>query len=118
GSATVRRCGRRRELVSEQNGEDRRGVRNQSLRRRSGQWRGPAHRARPVHPTAVRLLRMTDMKRNRVLLAFAIVVAATIGFTLASGRVTAQSKPATLLNVSYDPTRELYQEINAAFAKA
>ncbi|HZC00970.1 MAG TPA: hypothetical protein VE844_06305, partial [Gammaproteobacteria bacterium] len=23
----------------------------------------------------------------------------------------------TLLNVSYDPTRELYQEINAAFAK-
>src|SRR5579871_3173221 len=25
--------------------------------------------------------------------------------------------PAKLLNVSYDPTRELYQEINAAFAK-
>ena len=25
-------------------------------------------------------------------------------------------KPVTLLNVSYDPTRELYQEINAAFA--
>jgi sulfate transport system substrate-binding protein len=25
--------------------------------------------------------------------------------------------PATLLNVSYDPTRELYQEFNAAFAK-
>ena len=24
----------------------------------------------------------------------------------------------TLLNVSYDPTRELYEEINAAFAKA
>jgi len=26
-------------------------------------------------------------------------------------------KPATLLNVSYDPTRELYKEINAAYAK-
>ena len=27
------------------------------------------------------------------------------------------TKPVTLLNVSYDPTRELYQEYNAAFAK-
>src|SRR6266481_6137357 len=27
-----------------------------------------------------------------------------------------QRKPITLLNVSYDPTRELYKEINAAFA--
>jgi sulfate/thiosulfate-binding protein len=27
------------------------------------------------------------------------------------------AKPVTLLNVSYDPTRELYQEYNAAFAK-
>ena len=31
-----------------------------------------------------------------------------------SGNVLAQK---TLLNVSYDPTRELYQEFNAAFAK-
>src|SRR5881296_2721164 len=30
---------------------------------------------------------------------------------------TAAPKPATLLNVSYDPTRELYQEYNGAFAK-
>ncbi len=29
----------------------------------------------------------------------------------------AADKPASLLNVSYDPTRELYQEFNAAFAK-
>ena len=29
----------------------------------------------------------------------------------------AQAKPVTLLNVSYDPTRELYKEINAAYAK-
>src|SRR5678816_2284982 len=28
----------------------------------------------------------------------------------------AQGKPITLLNVSYDPTRELYKEINAAYA--
>ena len=30
---------------------------------------------------------------------------------------SAQGAPVTLLNVSYDPTRELYQDFNAAFAK-
>ena len=30
---------------------------------------------------------------------------------------TIAAKPVTLLNVSYDPTRELYEEYNAAFAK-
>jgi sulfate/thiosulfate transport system substrate-binding protein len=35
--------------------------------------------------------------------------------TLGGPRV-AQGKPITILNVSYDPTRELYREINAAFA--
>ena len=29
----------------------------------------------------------------------------------------ASAKEVKLLNVSYDPTRELYQEINTAFAK-
>ncbi|HIV71051.1 MAG TPA: sulfate transporter subunit, partial [Candidatus Aquabacterium excrementipullorum] len=29
----------------------------------------------------------------------------------------AAAKEVTLLNVSYDPTRELYQEYNAAFSK-
>jgi sulfate transport system substrate-binding protein len=28
------------------------------------------------------------------------------------------AKPVTILNVSYDPTRELYQELNASFARA
>jgi len=43
--------------------------------------------------------------------------------TLAVGLVTLLSalavaaKDITLLNVSYDPTRELYAEVNAAFAK-
>jgi sulfate transport system substrate-binding protein len=35
-------------------------------------------------------------------------------FALAAGLASAQT---TLLNVSYDPTRELYQDFNAAFAK-
>jgi sulfate transport system substrate-binding protein len=47
----------------------------------------------------------------------------TLAFVLAAGLATASSaaaqpKPVTLLNVSYDPTRELYQEVNTAFAKA
>ena len=31
--------------------------------------------------------------------------------------LTAANKPVTLLNVSYDPTREFYQDFNAAFAR-
>ena len=42
------------------------------------------------------------------LLAIIIAVAGVIG---------AQAKEIKLLNVSYDPTRELYQDFNAAFAK-
>jgi len=52
---------------------------------------------------------MASMKR-RLLIAFA---AAAAGLALA-GPVAAQQK---LLNVSYDPTRELYHDINQAFAK-
>jgi sulfate/thiosulfate transport system substrate-binding protein len=51
------------------------------------------------------------MRPNRLLLAFGLAGAASIG-------LAAQSKSTTLLNASYDPTRELYQEINGAFARA
>lgn len=44
-------------------------------------------------------------------LALAVVLAGSAGAALA------QKPPVTLLNVSYDPTRELYVEYNAAFAK-
>ena len=36
---------------------------------------------------------------------------------LPTAAAPAAPAPAQLLNVSYDPTRELYQEINGAFAK-
>ncbi len=36
---------------------------------------------------------------------------------MAGGSALAQGKPVALLNVSYDPTRELYKDINAAYAK-
>jgi sulfate transport system substrate-binding protein len=42
--------------------------------------------------------------------------AAAAGSSLLAGPAAAQ-KAVTLLNVSYDPTRELYKDVNAAFAK-
>ena len=50
------------------------------------------------------------MFRSRAWIALAAVVIFTP--SLAAGQNV------TLLNVSYDPTRELYQDVNAAFAKA
>jgi len=48
------------------------------------------------------------MNRNRFLVGFAAALVAS--------SIAAADKPVTMLNVSYDPTRELYQEVNAAFA--
>src|SRR5438874_4111933 len=47
---------------------------------------------------------------KKVLIAIAFIVPLTI-------QGVAQSSPVTLLNVSYDPTRELYQDYNTAFAR-
>ena len=44
--------------------------------------------------------------------AIALAVVASLGFAALPARADT-----TLLNVSYDPTRELYQQFNAAFAK-
>ncbi|MQQ99576.1 sulfate ABC transporter substrate-binding protein [Glaciimonas soli] len=48
-----------------------------------------------------------------------VVVGSTLLFALAGvvAHSTAQAADFSLLNVSYDPTRELYQEYNKAFAK-
>jgi sulfate/thiosulfate-binding protein len=51
---------------------------------------------------------MTTAQRNRR-------IAATLALAAATG--LAAAKDITLLNVSYDPTREFYQDYNAAFAK-
>jgi sulfate transport system substrate-binding protein len=50
------------------------------------------------------------MKKSRIAQAI-LGIALTVGASLPSWAET------TLLNVSYDPTRELYQDFNAAFAK-
>ena len=43
--------------------------------------------------------------------------ALTLGLALAGSQLALAQSSVTLLNVSYDPTRELYVEFNAAFAK-
>jgi sulfate transport system substrate-binding protein len=43
--------------------------------------------------------------------------ALALGLVLAGGQLAQAQRPVTLLNASYDPTRELYQAFNAAFAK-
>lgn len=53
--------------------------------------------------------------RKLTLLAWVAAVAAII--TASPGRAHAQPKSVELLNVSYDPTRELFREFNEAFAK-
>ena len=40
-----------------------------------------------------------------------------LGAALLLGAPASAGAQTTLLNVSYDPTRELYQDFNAAFAK-
>jgi len=44
-------------------------------------------------------------------------LAATLLLASVAFAPTAFAKDITLLNVSYDPTRELYKDINAAFSK-
>ena len=49
----------------------------------------------------------TSRLLSRTLLALALTASAAVSF----------AKDITLLNVSYDPTRELYADIDAAFPK-
>ena len=54
------------------------------------------------------------MRRSFLLSLVAVAAAALLP---GAASASAQGKPVTLLNVSYDPTRELYVAINDAFAK-
>jgi len=61
-----------------------------------------------------------EQRRFPTLLGAAVVVATAFGLAASMRRAEGAEppKPVTLLNVSYDPTRELYEEVNAAFARA
>ncbi|NDC10707.1 MAG: sulfate transporter subunit, partial [Oxalobacteraceae bacterium] len=57
---------------------------------------------------------MPRISRARRLLTLATISLGVAPFTCG----TAHAREISLLNVSYDPTRELYQDFNKAFAKA
>jgi sulfate/thiosulfate transport system substrate-binding protein len=61
------------------------------------------------------LKRGKPVKKAILVLGLLLVAVASIQFLSMQG--AAQSGPVSLLNVSYDPTRELYQDFNQAFAK-
>ena len=58
-------------------------------------------------------------RRNFINVSSQTVLSLSLGLSLTGAALTSHAQPApvTLLNVSYDPTRELYVEFNAAFAK-
>jgi sulfate/thiosulfate-binding protein len=57
------------------------------------------------------------MTKKRTVTTLGAALAALALGSGCSGSSAAQAGPVTLLNVSYDPTRELYRDFNAAFAK-
>lgn len=57
------------------------------------------------------------MSTRRDFIKIPLAAAAFGALTLNAASARAQKAPVTLLNVSYDPTRELYVEFNQAFAK-
>ena len=61
------------------------------------------------------LKRGKPVKKAILVLGLLLVAVGSIQFLSMQG--AAQSGPVSLLNVSYDPTRELYQDFNQAFAK-
>ena len=56
------------------------------------------------------------MKNRRNFIKFPVALSLLVGFSLGAVPSFA-AEPVTLLNVSYDPTRELYVDYNKAFAK-
>jgi ABC-type sulfate transport system substrate-binding protein len=58
------------------------------------------------------------MSLRRDFIKFPLAAATTPALALCGASALAQPAPVTLLNVSYDPTRELYVEFNAAFAQS
>ncbi|MCL4837154.1 MAG: sulfate ABC transporter substrate-binding protein [Thermoanaerobaculia bacterium] len=55
--------------------------------------------------------------RSAVVLSGLLSGLLSVGLLAVALPAAAPAQPARLLNVSYDPTRELYQEVNAAFAR-
>ncbi|HEY2750131.1 MAG TPA: sulfate ABC transporter substrate-binding protein [Phenylobacterium sp.] len=55
-------------------------------------------------------------RRGLIAMAGGVSASAVAGKLMLGGTAAAEAKAITLLNVSYDPTRELYKDINVAFS--
>jgi sulfate transport system substrate-binding protein len=60
---------------------------------------------------------ITGPSRRNILASAAAGSAALAAPALIGSAARAAGKPLTLLNVSYDPTRELYKDVNAAYVR-
>src|SRR5690606_13582021 len=74
---------------------------------------GPSLRAKPLLLFALVKRGETVMKLSRR----SMILAAFLAVPSMMGTIAVSHADQTLLNVSYDPTRELYKDYNAAFAK-
>ncbi len=126
GRAQGDRRRRRPQLVSQSQREDRRRLRAHGVRARRRRRRRSARRARPLHavPDCLLILPILARRDRAVQLgpsarkgvsimrrSFLLSSLAAVAALLLPGAApaAAQGKPVTLLNVSYDPTRELYR---------
>src|SRR5688572_3759753 len=71
----------------------------------------------PISPRASRPCALSSMRRFEGDIMRTSHVLALVLFGAVACTNEAATNSVTLLNVSYDPTRELYEEINVAFAK-
>src|SRR5713226_472726 len=86
-------------------------------RRCEGRGQGPARRKRLRVATPDRVLRREQGMFGRRLKLTLTLAAIAVAGSIALGVGAARAAQITLLNVSYDPTRELYEAVNAQFVK-
>src|SRR5690606_5713642 len=103
------------ELVPHRPPQARGKLRPYLVHRRRPRWRRPAGRENLLHARAVRVLIPLSETMHMKTTTRNTLAALLIGLAASSGSAWAQKLE--LLNVSYDPTRELYAEFNEAFRK-
>ena len=91
-----------------------------SLDQAAGRPSAPVSAQQPAHPPVAGRAILVPGARRQVLRAAAglsaVAAASALGVAGVGKAWAQQQKPVNLLNVSYDPTRELYQQYNKAFA--
>ena len=91
-------------------------LRAHELRRRRGGRRGPRGRGSVPDPRRTRILNGDTEHVDRIDSCKRLAAPALLAAMLLTSAAV-HAEPTTLLNVSYDPTRELYDDYNKAFAQ-